>query len=136
LPAVELAEMAALPSACRVPDVGAGPGCPAPRLGAATSCNKSFPPGSWSIACAENLCHQAIFMNHASGAVAPPDPEVVQVGDVIWQRAERGGLVQGAMRPMGVVEVLVLAQDSPQVALVPCQGLVQQLTRQGRSSVP
>jgi hypothetical protein len=30
---------------------------------------------------AENLCHQAIFMNHASGAVAPPDAEVVQVSD-------------------------------------------------------
>ena len=26
---------------------------------------------------ADNLCHQAIFMNHASGAVAPPDAEVV-----------------------------------------------------------
>jgi hypothetical protein len=36
-----------------------------------------------------NLCHQAIFVNHASGAVAPPDAEVVQVGDAIWQWAER-----------------------------------------------
>jgi len=26
---------------------------------------------------AENLCHQAIFMNHSSGAVAPLDAEVV-----------------------------------------------------------
>jgi hypothetical protein len=26
---------------------------------------------------AENLCHQAIFMNHASSAVTPPDAEVV-----------------------------------------------------------
>ena len=34
-------------------------------------------------------------MNHASGAVAPPDAEVVQVGDAIWQRAERRGLVHG-----------------------------------------
>jgi hypothetical protein len=42
---------------------------------------------------AGNLCHQAIFMNHASGAVAPPEAEVVQVGDVIWQRAEWRGLV-------------------------------------------
>jgi len=47
---------------------------------------------------AENLCHQAIFMNHASGAVAPPDAEVVQVGDAIWQRAPRRGLVQGSVR--------------------------------------
>ena len=33
-------------------------------------------------------------MNHPSGAVAPPDAEVVQVSDAIWQRAERSGLVQ------------------------------------------
>jgi hypothetical protein len=49
-------------------------------------------------------------MNHASGAVAPPDAEVVQVGDAIWQRAERRGLVQGAVWPVRVAEVLVLAQ--------------------------
>ncbi len=45
-------------------------------------------------------------MNHASGAVAPPDAEVVQVGDTIGQRAERRGLVQGAVRPVRVIEVL------------------------------
>ncbi len=28
-------------------------------------------------------------MNHASGAVAPPDTEVVQVGNAIWHRAKR-----------------------------------------------
>jgi hypothetical protein len=38
---------------------------------------------------AENLCHQSIFMNHATSAVAPPDAELVQVGDAIWQPAER-----------------------------------------------
>jgi hypothetical protein len=43
---------------------------------------------------AENLCHQAIFVNYAPGAVAPPDAEVVQVGDAVWQRAERRGLVR------------------------------------------
>ena len=34
-------------------------------------------------------------MNHASGAVTPPDAEVAQVGNAIWQRAERRGRVQG-----------------------------------------
>jgi hypothetical protein len=29
---------------------------------------------------AENLCHQAIFMNHASGAVTALDPEMVLRG--------------------------------------------------------
>ena len=41
------------------------------------------------LAGAENLCHQVIFMNHATGAVAPLDQEMVQVGRAIWQRAER-----------------------------------------------
>jgi hypothetical protein len=51
-------------------------------------------------------------MNHASGAVAPPDAQAVQVGDAIGQRAERRRLVQGAVRPVPV----------------PDQGPVQQLT--------
>jgi hypothetical protein len=59
---------------------------------------------------AENLCHQAIFVNHASGAVAPPNAEVVQVGGTIRQRAKRRGLVQGMVWPVRVVEVLVFAQ--------------------------
>jgi hypothetical protein len=29
---------------------------------------------------AENLCHQVIFVDHASGAVTPPDAEVVLWG--------------------------------------------------------
>jgi hypothetical protein len=31
---------------------------------------------------AEKLCHQAIFMNHASSAVTPLDPELIQVGEL------------------------------------------------------
>ena len=45
---------------------------------------------------AENLCHQAIFMNHASGAVTPPDTEVVQVGNAIWRQG-LGNAIRGAM---------------------------------------
>jgi hypothetical protein len=43
------------------------------------------------------------------GAIAPPNAEVVQVGDAIGQRAKRRGLVQSAVRQVGVSEVLVLA---------------------------
>ena len=32
---------------------------------------------------AENLCHQAIFMNHAPRAVTPLDPELIQVGNAV-----------------------------------------------------
>jgi hypothetical protein len=35
-------------------------------------------------------------MNHASGTIAPLDPELIQVGDAIGQRAQRSGLVQGS----------------------------------------
>jgi hypothetical protein len=38
-------------------------------------------------------------MDHASGTVAPLDPELIQVGDAIGQRAQRRGLVQGSVRP-------------------------------------
>jgi hypothetical protein len=36
---------------------------------------------------AENLRRQAILMNHAPGAVAPLNPEMVQVGDAVGRRA-------------------------------------------------
>jgi hypothetical protein len=64
------------------------------------------------VAGAENLCRQVIFANHASGAVATPDSEVVQVGEAVGQRAQWRGLVQGAVRPVRVVEVLVLARST------------------------
>ena len=53
---------------------------------------------------AGNLCQQAVLMNHASGAVVPLDPEPIQVGDAIGQRAQRRDLVQGSVRPVPVAE--------------------------------
>jgi hypothetical protein len=50
-------------------------------------------------------------MHHAPGAIAPLNPEMVQVGNAVGQRAQRRGLFQGSVRPVGVVEVFVLAQD-------------------------
>src|SRR5215469_2186691 len=44
---------------------------------------------------AGNLCHQAVFVNHAHSAVTPPNPETVQVDDAVGQRAPRRGLVEG-----------------------------------------
>ena len=67
-------------------------------------------------------------MDDATHTVMPPDPEMIQVGDAIWQRPQWRGLVEGAVRPVGVVEVLVLPQHHHQVAQVPDQGPVQQLT--------
>jgi hypothetical protein len=63
---------------------------------------------------AENLCHQAIFVDDATRAVMPPDLGMIQVGDAIWQRLQWRGLARGAVRPVGVVEVLVLPQQHHQ----------------------
>ena len=67
-------------------------------------------------------------MNDATRGIMSPDPEMIQVGDTIWQGPQWRGLFQSAVRPVGVVEVLILPQHHHQVAQVPDQGLVQQLT--------
>ena len=54
-------------------------------------------------------------MNHAPDAVASLNPELVQVGDAIGQRAQRRGLLEGPVRPVGIVKVLVLPQHHHQV---------------------
>jgi len=66
-------------------------------------------------------------VDDATHAVVPPDPEMIQVGDAIWQGPQWRGLVQGSVRPVRVVEILVRPQHHHQVALVPDQGPVQQL---------
>jgi hypothetical protein len=65
-------------------------------------------------------------MNHAAGAVTSLNPDPVKVGDVAGQRAQRRGLLQGSVRPVGVAEVFVLPQHGHEVALVPYQGPVGQ----------
>jgi len=45
-------------------------------------------------------------MNHATSAVTPLDPELVQAGDAVGPRAERCGLLQGSVRPVRVAEIL------------------------------
>ncbi len=49
-------------------------------------------------------------MDDATRAVMPPDPEMIQVGDAIWQGPQWRGLIQSAVRPVRIVEVLVLPQ--------------------------
>ena len=58
-------------------DVGAVPGVCAQRPHLLAGALLGDPVG------AENLCHQAIFMNHAPCAVTPLNPELIQVGHAI-----------------------------------------------------
>jgi hypothetical protein len=70
---------------------------------------------------------QAIFVDRATGASAFSHALLVEV-DRSRQRFQRGGSVQGAVRPVQIVMGLVLAQDPPQMLLVPDEGTVQELT--------
>jgi len=49
-------------------------------------------------------------------AVMPPDPEMIQVGDAIWQRPQCRGLVQGAVRPVGIGTAPVIDEPHRQIA--------------------
>ena len=49
-------------------------------------------------------------MNHAADAVTPLNPEMIQVGDAVGQQAQWRGLLEGSVRPVGIVKVLVLPQ--------------------------
>jgi hypothetical protein len=67
-----------------------------------------------------------VFVEDAADAVASGDAEVVEVDDVVWKRAHRRGLAEGAVGPVGVVEGLVLGQDTTEVGEVPDEGAVQE----------
>ena len=71
-------------------------------------------------------CDQAIFVDQAADASVSSDAVLLKI-DRVGQRFQRCGAVRGAVRPMLVVVDLVVAQDPPQMVLVPDQGAVQQL---------
>ena len=71
-------------------------------------------------------CDQAIFVDQATDA-RPSSNAVLTEIDRPRERFQRRGAVQGAMRPMLVMVAVVLAQDPPQMSLVPDEGSVQQL---------
>jgi hypothetical protein len=83
---------------------------------------------------------QAIFIDQATDASLPSDAVLGQI-DRLGQQFQRRGAVQGAARPVPIVVGLVLAQDPPQMVLVPHEGTVQELAtasseRCGRRSWP
>jgi hypothetical protein len=43
-------------------------------------------------------------------AVTPLNPEMIQVGDAVGQRAQWRGLLEGSVWPVSIVKVLVLPQ--------------------------
>src|ERR1035438_5078457 len=71
-------------------------------------------------------CDQAIFVDQATDASVSSDAVLLKI-DRFGQLLQRRGAVQRAVRPVLVMVDLVLAQDPPQMVLVPDQGAVQKL---------
>ena len=63
-------------------------------------------------------CDQAIFVDQAADASVSSDAVLVEI-DRFRQRLQRRGAVQGAVRPVLIMVDLVVAQDPPQMVLVP-----------------
>jgi hypothetical protein len=78
--------------------------------------------------------HMSVFPEDATESIMSADVESGDPGLAAARAgewAERGGLPEGPVRPVLVVEGLELAQDVQQVALVPDQSAVQQLAAAG-----
>jgi hypothetical protein len=69
---------------------------------------------------------QAIFANRGTGASPSSDAVVLKI-DRFGQRFQRRDAEQRAVRVVLIVVSLVLAQDPPQMALIPDEGAVQEL---------
>ena len=84
-----------------------------PSSGPTSGCRKSMPPGD---------THES----RRRHAVTSLNPDPVKVGDVAGQPAQRRGLLQGSVSPVGVAEVFALPQHGHRVALVPYRSPVEQ----------
>ena len=70
---------------------------------------------------ASTACDQAIFVDRATDASVFSYAVLVEAGR-LRQRFQRCGCVQETVRPVTMVMGLVLAQDPPQMVLVPDEG--------------
>jgi hypothetical protein len=71
-------------------------------------------------------CDQAIFVDQATDTSVSSDAVLLKI-DRFGQRFQRRGAVQGAVRAVLIVVGRVLAQDPPQMGLVPDESAVQEL---------
>jgi len=71
------------------------------------------------------LCDQVIFVDQAAGTSPFSDAVLVEV-NWLGQGFQRRGCAQSAVGAVLIVVGLVLAQDPPQVGLVPDKGAVQE----------
>ena len=64
-------------------------------------------PNAWS-----GSCRERVFVDDAADPVAAVDADGVEVSNRCWEGFEGCGLIEGAVRPVLVVVVLVLTKDS------------------------
>ena len=69
---------------------------------------------------------QAILVDQTTDASLSPDAVLLKI-DRFGQRFQWRRAVQETVRPVLVMVILVIAQDLPQMALVPDKGTVQEL---------
>ena len=75
-----------------------------------------------------------VLVEYAAQPRTPADVESADLGrisDWLWQRLPRPGVAEPLVRPMGVVELLVLVQGVEQVSLIPDEGAVEQFEAAG-----
>jgi hypothetical protein len=72
------------------------------------------------------LCDQVIFVDQTTGTSLFSDAVLVEI-NWLGQGFQRRGCAQSAVGAVLIVVGLVLAQDPPQVGLVPDKGAVQEL---------
>jgi hypothetical protein len=80
----------------------------------------------WVPRTSSTSCDQAVFVDHAADARVSSDTVLLKI-DRFGERFQRGSGVQRPVRPVLIVMGLVLAQDPPQMGLVPDEGAVEKL---------
>ena len=71
-------------------------------------------------------CDQAVFVDHAADARVSSDTVLLKI-DRFGERFQRRSGLQRPVRPVLIVMGLVLAQDPPQMVLIPDEGAVEKL---------
>jgi len=75
-----------------------------------------------------------VLVEDAAQPRAPADVESAGLGrisDWLWQRLPRPDVAEPLVRPMGVVELLILVQGVEQVSLIPDESAVEQFVAAG-----
>jgi hypothetical protein len=73
---------------------------------------------------ADYLCDVLVFVEESSGAVAALDTDGLEVDHPVGQRSQRRSLTQSPVRPVLIIENLIIVQQPEEVRDVPDQRVV------------